>query len=458
MSCWCNSNCDSEKQFNNDGEEMKITNKPKYCSMAVALTCFACSSELDSPQEMSMSEPYRPHHAQTLRMGQADNAEVVKILPGSSKAIVVASKARKVSLIEVVGETIQELAATTLFDGDSSESELTHIDFAPDGRWAVLTRTKLSKDAAGEITDCGGSLVFIDAGQGANFGMILAEVEVGPMPDGVDVSPDGQWVVSANERDVVWGKCEGVMGLESPSLSVIDLREGPAKATEYARVQMSEDMAREPEQVVFAADSDLMVATLQDSHEILFIRRSDLKEAGGMTMGGVSMASELAGTLVKLPKNSIDQDAWPDGIASVLDGQGRELFVVAGEANDSIYVLDSQGLLIHQLEISASDIPASFPRDGSWGPLFRPDSIAAFRRGARSFIAVSLKASGAVGVWDLTDPSNPERIIVEKVGAEESALMNEESSLGSEGISASGEHGFILVANEGESSVSLLVP
>ncbi len=420
----------------------------KYKVLILGLLASACGDGASAPQ--SPTTVYRPHHAQTMRFGTTDNAEVVKVLPDSRRAIVVASKARKVTLIAVQEESLSELESKTLFQQDTSESELTHIDFAPDGSWAVLTRTQLSKDADGGTTGCSGSLVFIDAREGPSFGQVLKEVSVGPMPDAVDVSPDGKWVVSANERDVVWGKCEGVDGLEGPSISVLDVSNGPEAAVEVHRLVMSENLEREPEQVVFAKDSDLIVATLQDSHEVLFVRRSALV--------GTASASEALGSIVALPKNGIGQDAWPDGLASVLDANGQEVFVVAGEANDTLTLLDAAGTLLTTIDILATDIPADFPRDGSWGPLFRPDSVTAYRYQGLSYVAATLKAAGAVGIWDISDPKNPQRVVVEKIGAQEMAGAEEESSLGTEGISASPEHGFIITANEGESSVSLLVP
>ncbi len=420
----------------------------KYKLPILALLAAGCGDGASGSQ--NPATVYRPHHAQTMRFGTTDNAEVVKVLPNSRRAIVVASKARKVTLISVQEDSLSELESKTLFQQDTSESELTHIDFAPDGSWAVLTRTQLSKDAGGGTTGCAGSLVFIDAREGPSFGEVLREVPVGPMPDAVDVSPDGKWVVSANERDVVWGKCEGVDGLEGPSISVLDVSNGPEAAVEVHRLVMGENLEREPEQVVFAKDSDLIVATLQDSHEVLFVRRSVLV--------GTASASEAVGTVVALPKNAIGQDAWPDGLASVLDANGQEVFVVAGEANDTLTLLDATGTLLTTIEILAADIPADFPRDGSWGPLFRPDSVTAYQYQGLSYVAATLKAAGAVGIWDVSDPKNPQRVVVEKIGAQEMAGAEEESSLGTEGISASPEHGFIITANEGESSVSLLVP
>ncbi|MCB9651212.1 MAG: hypothetical protein H6730_32145 [Deltaproteobacteria bacterium] len=409
-----------------------------------------CGSDTTTPNNNNTDTPYRPHHAQTLLFGTNDNAEVVKVIPHSSRAIVVASKARKVTLLEVTTGGLDELRSKTLFPEDTTESELTHVAISDDGTWAVLTRTKIEKDADGATTDCAGSLVFINTMDDAGFGTVLTEVPVGPMPDGADVSPDGKWVVSANERDVVWGKCEGVEGLEGPSVSFVDVSDGPAAAIEVKRVMMAENLDREPEQVVFSEDSDMVVVTLQDSHEVLFLDRLAALVAADPT--------EAIGKVVALPKNLIDQDAWPDGVAGVEDGTGREIFIVAGEANDTLTILDDEGTVLHTIFVTDADVPADFPRDGSWGPLFRPDSVTAYHRGGRSYVAASLKASGAVGIWDVTDPTAPVKVVVEKVGKNDTATRDEESTLGTEGISASHELGFILTANEGESSVSLLLP
>jgi DNA-binding beta-propeller fold protein YncE len=417
------------------------------CALA---SLVGCGDGGDTPPPGGTGATYRPHHAQTMLFGTTDNAEVVKVLPEADLALVVASKARKVTLVEVSQGTLREVETRALFPDDPSESELTHVAVAKDGAWAVLTRTQVTKDGDGATTGCAGSLVFIDARRGATFGAVLAEVPVGPMPDAVDVSPDGRWVVSANERDVVWGKCEGLEGLEGPSLSFLDVSGGPAAAVEVKRVMMTEDLEREPEQVVFARDSDLVVATLQDSHEVLFLRRTAALAAASPT--------EALGTLVTLPQNQIAQDAWPDGVVGFLDGGGREVFATAGEANDTLCLLDAAGTVLHTIEVTEAEVPADFPRDGSWGPLFRPDSVTAFQRGGKSYLAASLKASGAVGVWDVTDPGAPVKITVEKVGKDDPATRDQESTLGTEGISASDDGRFIITANEGESSVSLLVP
>ncbi|MBW2735102.1 MAG: hypothetical protein JRH20_22195, partial [Deltaproteobacteria bacterium] len=363
----------------------------------------------------------------------------------------VSSKARRITLLQIGTEGLSEVRSRALFPEDPSESELTHVDVSADGSWAVATRTLIEKNAAGETTACGGELVFIDISDDAQFGALLAQIPVGPMPDAVAISPDGKTVLSANERDVVWGKCEQVAAIDPPSISIVDVSEGPAQAKELKRVLMTGEDKREPEYVAFSAKGDLFAVTLQDSNEVALFRLSALLPLEAPTDANAEV-------IVKLPQNSIGQDAWPDGVALVVDGEGKEHFVIAGEGNDMFYLLDGSGAITSAVEINASDIPAAYPRDGSWGPLFRPDSVTAMRWEEQSYVAFSLKASGAVGIWNVTVPQSVTFVQTIKVGADEQATTETESSVGTEGIAASSDFGFIVTANEAESSVSLVLP
>jgi len=392
--------------------------------------------------------PYQGYHAHTLKRGKSDNAEVIKVLKGGEFALLVSSKSRKISLLRIKDGQITEVRSRSLFPQDTSESELSHIDADSTGSWAVVTRT-LPQSDQGTITGCAGEVVFVDIKDAETFGDVLKQVPVGPMPDSVDISPDDKRVASANERDVVWGKCEGVAGLDPASISIIDLPSGPASAMETLRVLMTIDEEREPEDIEFSKTGDLLVATLQDSHEVAFL---DL-----VALSGKTSASDADLKIVSLPKNALGQDAWPDGITAFVDGKGIEYFATANEANDTITLLDAVGSIVSNLEILASDIPADYPRDGSWGPLFRPDSIDDMRWNGRSYLTVTLKASGAVGIWDVSDVKKPKFVETVKVGDKEGATRDEESTVLPEGISTSATLGAILTANEGESSVSLIL-
>ena len=392
----------------------------------------------------------------TFLLGAADNAEVIKAVPGTDHALLISSKARKLTLLQVGGEEISVLREAALFENDATESELTHVAVSPDGAWAACTRTLIVVDGDGAQTDCGGELVFVDVSDTETFGEVLAQVPVGPMPDAAAVSPDGEWVAVANERDGpdAWGKC-AVVG-EVPSVSVVEVPGGDAAAAvERHRITMvdADTGPREPETVAFSGDGDLVVATLQDSHELLMFRISDLD-------GVADPTSELdAVKIVALPPDAAGAGPWPDGVERVALPGGGEVFAVAGEWNDTFMVVDPAGQVLANHPISPADLPAALPRvvdEGS--PLFSPDSIAAFVVDGSPHVAITLRHAGAVVVYDLTDPAAPVYASAVAVGKNESGGQDEDgSSIRPEGIAAAADGAWIVTANEEESSVSLSV-
>lgn len=392
---------------------------------------------------------------ETLLMGPGDNAEVVKVVPGQSMVLLVSSKARKLSLLRVTDDGFEPVREKMLYQNDPSESELTHVDVSSDGQWAVLARTIISTDEDGVQTSCGGQLVFVEAADIDSFGTILAEVDVGPMPDSVDISDDDLMVASANERDgpEAWGKCD--VADAKASISILDLTGGPEAAVETMRIEMidGDTGPREPESIVISNDNDLVVATLQDSHEAILFRVSDLMDVETPT------SSSEGVNIVRLPDNIVGAAPWPDGVTN-FETQAAEYFVIAGEWNDTFIVLDIDGNEVSNTEISAHDIPEGMPRVVEEGyPLFSPDSVATFARDGQLFAVFSLRHSGAVVVYDLTIPETPVYVTCTQVGKTETGGIDPDgSSIRPEGVAASSDGSFITSANEGESSVTVLVP
>jgi hypothetical protein len=422
-------------------------------SALLAATAPACNDELEGPERPLAAQLYEGRLADTLLLGDGDNAEAVRVVGDTSTALVLSAKARKLTLVRVEGEQLVALRSRALFAVEPGESELTHLAVSAAGDWAVVSRTLVGKDDTGAITSCQGAVAFIDVRDTSAFGTVLGEVSVGPMPDAVAVSDDDAFVAVANERDVVWGKCEGVPDLDPPSVSILAVAAGPASANEVARVVMSPEN-REPESVAFGSDNDLVVVTLQDSHEVALLRVSEV----------VLLASPTsANTLVtRLPANEGGADPWPDGVARFLSADGHEHFAIAGEASDQLLIIDGSGTVVSAASLSPTDLPGSWPYlDGSWGTFFELDSVAAVPWLGTAHVAVSLKGAGAVAVWCVSEPSRPQLAQLVKVGHGESGLPGPSetgSSLGTEGVAASGHHGFLLTANEGESSVSLVLP
>jgi len=395
---------------------------------------------------------YSAELADTLLMGMADNAEVIVWVPGADRALLVSSKARKLTLLAVHEGALQIVAEAALFPEDSSESELTNAAVSSDGSWAVLTRTLLLTDSEGAQTACEGELVFVGLTPDGTFGDILSTISVGAMPDSVAISDDDAWVASADERDGpdAWGKCE-VPGTEA-SISIVDLSAGPSAPALAGKLWMvdGDTGPREPEDLCFSADGERILVTLQDSHEIAILPLADV-------VTGATSTSETM-TLIALPPNALGALPWPDGITRFNDMNGEEHFAVAGEWNDTILLLDAAGDVITNLPIALGDIPEMLPRvEDEGSPRFSPDSLTTFVHDGRTHIAVTLRHSGAIAIWDVSDPIAPVFCMAVGVGKTEAGADDENgSTIRPEGITASPHGEWLLTANEGESSVSLV--
>ncbi|MDR0965456.1 MAG: hypothetical protein LBM75_02940 [Myxococcales bacterium] len=435
----------------------RLTANASLPLFALALTFAACGGKgSDTPSDDV--KPYQGTHAQTKLMGTNDNAEVIRALPNSNKVLLLSSKARKLTLLEIDGARLSVLAEKVLFPEDSSESELTNLAIAPDSAYAVATRTIITTGADGEQTNCGGELVFIDIAAGAAFGTILQQLAVGPMPDAVAISDDGRFAVSADERDGpdAWGKCE-VLG-KTASISVIQIGEGgPASARVFRQITMIDEVGvgpREPESVAISKDSDRVVVTLQDSHELAIFDISALPDEAQLT------SEHAAVKIVKLPPNDLGAFPWPDGVLVFDDADGQEFFAIAGEWNDRLIVVDRDGTAIANEELSPRQLPESLPRVvDSGSPLFSPDSLAGFTYDGVPYLAVTLRHSGAVAFYDVSNAAAPAYRSAVKVGQNEQGGIDEDgSTVRPEGICAASDGRFVATANEGESSVSLILP
>jgi len=414
------------------------------------LAAHACTNADATP---AVGRPYRGFHAFTLQLGQSENPETVRLVPNGTLAVLGSSKAKRVTLVQVEKSALTVLRTRALFPDDSGESELTNLALNPTGDWAVVTHSLETRDPdTGAQTSCGGEILFVNTTDSVSFGTILGRVPVGPMPDAVAVSSDGHWVAVANERDSAWGgKCQ-VPGY-SGSVSLVDISQGLSAAIERSRVTMLDDDTdgREPESLTFAADNDLLAVTLQDSHEVAFMRISALVDGPAWDSDDVQ--------LVRLPTNSLGMDPWPDGIVAFRTASGAEYFAVAGEWNDTLMILDLQGRLVTNHEIVASEVPSDFPRDLSGeAPLFRPDSLAVFEADGSSYLAATLKHSGAIGIWEVKDPATMTVADVVKVGNIDAGTPTTPSTVGSEGLAASANGDTLVCANEGEGSISLVRP
>lgn len=174
-----------------------------------------------------------------------------------------------------------------------------------------------------------------------------------------------------------------------------------------------------------------------------------------------------AGVKIKsLPANEDGSNPWPDGIVA-FDIGVKHYFALAAEANDSIIIVDDEGKIISNTRIKEQDVPSDYPcleDEGFAGVKYSPDSITAFSIGTHTYVAVTLRYAGAVIFYDVTDPKTPVKELITRAGENDTigtgTCMDEDhtSKVFPEGITSGkiGESAYIWVANEGDSSVTML--
>ena len=420
-------------------EEMVMT---RLIWLACALALTGCDKSDGGGLESPTWDGATTH---SLQLSASDNVEVVAWIPGTDQVLVGSSKSRRLRRLTIDGDRLVESDSVVVAPEAVGDSEMTHVAVAPSGAWAAATQTIVTSDAAGKQTGCGGAVWLVDLG--ADYGATLASVTVGPMPDNVAVSPNEAWVAVANERDGpdAWGKC--TVATEPGSVSLIDVAAGPKTAAEVHRIPFldTKTAPREPEALAFAADSDRLVVTLQDSHEVALI----------------SIAAIAAGgepTIVSLPLGPLGDGAWPDGVVRLAGT--ADTFAVAGEWNDTLTVLTGAGDVLASLLLDRATVPVGLPYAVDEGtPPLSPDSLTTFQHAGRTFVATTLRHAGAVMVLDVTDPAEPVVARVVGVGAHEAGGRDADgSTVRPEGVAAAPDGRALVVANEGEATVSLVRP
>lgn len=423
----------------------------KRLHFLAVFTLIACE---DAASEKAAADAGTPtvtaRHVFTLPFPTEDGSEIIKMLPSGDRAVLLASKTGRVTLLAVQETSLQELRTVELFGEEPVPGELTHIDISNDGTFGAVTRT-IPIEENGVLVDCQGELLLIDLR--LDFGEIFARLPVGPMPDGVDISADQRWVVTADEADH-FRRCplESVRG----GVTVVELPGGsPGRARVRARITMDKvgDAHREPETIVFGPDDDLVAATLQDTHEVLFFRRSALV---GEDPDVVVERPATDFTLTRYPAGADAREPWPDGLHAFTH-EDRTVFVATGEFNDSFAFFNEDGSFLSQTPIDLDDLPGDLPRnpDDALGGLIRPDSVAPFVYQDQRYLALSLKYSGAVALYRVVDLTKPEFVAVVRVGETEMGTLSTPSTVSPEGI-AGADRGIVVTANEGESSASLI--
>lgn len=432
------------------------------CAFALVLTACGDDSETSvNPSQKSLKVTSR------ITRQFSGNIESVRVVGdrANPSAVAVSSKSKTLHYLEIADGKMNNYRDDFVYSEQNAENEFTNSAVADENR-TLVTHTIVTKDASGKVTDCAGEIMAIDY-DAATDKMQVSSVEVGPMPDAVAVTPDKKYAISADEHDSAdtWGKCPVGAGIQ-PSISVIKLvgddgskLAAPERIKQIKFTKSSAGDPREPEYIAVASDNDTVAATLQDSHEVaIFSLNAVLSAEGDLTEKDV--------TIVGLPKNAAGYSPWPDGITA-FDIGGKHYFAMAGEANDTIIIIDGEGNVISNTAITEREVPSEYPCLNSEDfatVKYSPDSIASFVLDNRTYVAATLRYAGAVIIYDVSDPSKPSFVTIERAG--QGDIVGDGVCKGyenmtkvyPEGISAGafGDAVYIWIANEGDDTVTAL--
>jgi len=366
--------------------------------------------------------------------------------------------------LEIAGDKFNNYREDFVYSEENVENEFTNSAVV-DENMTLVTHTIVTK-TGDKVTNCEGEIMSI-AYDSSTQKTNAHAVEVGPMPDAIAVTPDKRYAISADEHDstATWGKCPVGDGI-TPSVSILSLTDAEgAKLEKPVRVKKitftvnSSKESREPEYIAIASDNDTVAVTLQDSHEVaLFSLKAVLDSEGDLTENDVK--------IVELPKNPAGSKAWPDGVTA-FDIEGKHYFAMAGEANDTIIIIDDKGNAVANPWITKREVPTEYPcleDSGFPGVNYSPDSVTAFVLGGHTYVAATLRYAGAVIIYDVSNPAKPvfERIDRagkgDLVGDGTCKGESEKSGVYPEGISSEviGDVAYVWVANEGDNTVTAL--
>jgi predicted extracellular nuclease len=279
-------------------------------------------------------------------------------------------------------------------------------------------------------------------------GTFLVSTTVGIQPDSVDIAPDGNLAVVANEAEGSEPEGSAATGSDGGpgSLSVINLSSFDPltptvlTATNVALPQPSgvsglstgrfDDLARlpitnapetlEPETVTFSPDSQFAYVSLQENNGVVRLRLAD-NSLTYFGLGQTTHAADIINGGGYVPTATLTAFREPDGIALSPDGQ---FFVTADEGDTrpsagssgvrggrTVSVFNAAtGALLGDTGSQLDDIAAArgvYPDNRSNRGGSEPEVLDLAAFGGRTIVAVGLERANVVALIDVTTPTTP---------------------------------------------------
>ncbi len=409
-----------------------------------------------------------------------------------------------------------QAASLRVVVSNSEQGQVDVLVLDPDAGLKRLARHELLAEGSGEITSVAfhpsadlfavamrdgdglknGRVEFRAAGDGK----LLKRVEVGVWPDSLAFSPNGDFVVVANEGEAYVREGEGFRSGDG-SISLIDLRLGVAQArhsliglpdlagvegaTQDAHKRMLEREIDgtelkvpfgtrpehiEPEYVAFSPDGARAYVSLQENNAMAVVDVLQGTLAKVFGLGVVRHAADIAEDGRYAPSVQLLALREPDGISVSADGR----YLLSADEGDTdpkasktkagmpvgggrtVSVFDAMsGELLGDTGSQLDDMAAAagvYPDSRSPNKGSEPEGVVAFEAFGKQLAVASLERADALALIDLAEPSQPK--VLQVLGAGEGAGKGELAPEGLAHVEHDGRH-FLLSGLEKSGNVAL---
>lgn len=422
------------------------------------------------------------------RSGYSAGTEIVSVQASSMRVVVSNSEQGQVDVLALDPDTgLTRLARHELLV--EGGGEITSVAFHPSADvFAVAVR-----DSDGLKN---GRVEF----RAAADGKLLKHVEVGVWPDSLAFSPNGDFVVVANEGEAYVRAGEGFRSGDG-SISLIDLRQGVARAnhsllglpdlagvggaTQDADKRVLERMVDgeevkvpfgsgpehiEPEYVAFSPDGARAYVSLQENNAmaVVDVLQGRLDKVFGLGM--TRHAADIAEDGQYAPNVQLLALREPDGISVSADGR----YLLSADEGDTdpkasktkagmpvgggrtVSVFDAMsGKLLGDTGSQLDDMAAAagvYPEPRSPNKGSEPEGVVAFEAFGKPLAVASLERADALALIDLAQPTRPK--VLQVLGAGDGAGKGELAPEGLAYVEHAGRH-FLVSGLEKSGEVAL---
>lgn len=367
-------------------------------------------------------------------------------------------KVRSVALSSANRFTKQSFDVVPQIPGRLIDPALSGVATHPTANYAIVTVREQNAAAIAAGNEAPGAAIFVQINSNGTMAFARsAALDLGRYPEAVAIAPNGQFAIVAN-TDPDDGSGNAIR--RSGTISIIDLRSGPAAARVLATVTPTlaasgstrdvDDLA--PEAIAISPNSGRAFVTLQENNAIAMI---DMNLAAlPAVVAAAPLPRQSGGTSPRL---------FPDGVAVTPDSQylvtaneginqdrpnSVSLFRIVSSTQLE-YLADSGGEIA--TAVAARGLPAA--STGS-----EPEMIVVNQFGSTLKAFVTLEKSSAVAVFNITPTATTKLDLESLISLDRGQAVGPDSA-NPEGIAVSNVSGtrrYIVTANTATHNVSLI--